>query len=133
MDPIPPSGYYYPNKFALITLDGVRSVMGQNGLNAILNLAHLSNLIDNLPPDNLEKDFDFANYSSVNLALEEMYGPRGGRGFARDQSIPFEAQAIFELIGVVSAQLIAVIFIGFFCPVICLLVLAQHLTGYSNV
>jgi predicted hydrocarbon binding protein len=82
MDPIPPSGYYYPNKFAMITLDGVKSVMGQNGLNAILNLAHLSELIDNYPPDNLEKDFDFSNYSAVNLALEEMYGPRGGRGFA---------------------------------------------------
>ncbi|HUF40298.1 MAG TPA: V4R domain-containing protein [Anaerolineales bacterium] len=82
MDPIPPSGYYYPNRFALITIDGIKSVMGQNGLNAILNLAHLSDLIDNYPSGNLEKDFDFSKYSSINLALEEMYGPRGGRGFA---------------------------------------------------
>ena len=82
MDPIPKSGYYYPNKFALITLDAFEQVMGKNGLNAILNLARLPNLIDNFPPDNLERVFDFADYCSLNLALEEMYGPRGGRGLA---------------------------------------------------
>lgn len=82
MEPIPPSGLYYPNKFALITLDAFEQVMGKNGLNAILNLAHLTHLIDNYPPDNLNKEFDFAYYTAVNLALEEMYGPRGGRGLA---------------------------------------------------
>lgn len=82
MEPIPPSGLYYPNKFALITLDAFEQVMGKNGLNAILNLAHLSHLIDNYPPDNLNKEFDFANYTAINVALEEMYGPRGGRGLA---------------------------------------------------
>ncbi len=82
MEPIPPSGYYYPNKFALITLDAFEQVMGKNGLNAILNLAHLSHLIDNYPPDNLSKEFEFADYTAINLALEEMYGPRGGRGLA---------------------------------------------------
>ncbi len=82
MEPIPPSGLYYPNKFALITLDAFEQVMGKNGLNAILNLAHLSHLIDNYPPDNLSKEFDFAYYTAINVALEEMYGPRGGRGLA---------------------------------------------------
>ncbi|HEB63924.1 MAG TPA: 4-vinyl reductase [Chloroflexi bacterium] len=82
MEPIPPSGLYYANKFALITINALEEVMGKNGLNAILNLAHLSDLIGNYPPDNLEKGFDFAQFSSINLALEEMYGPRGGRGLA---------------------------------------------------
>jgi predicted hydrocarbon binding protein len=82
MDPIPPSGYYYPNKFALITVKAFEQVMGRNGLNAILNLAHLPHLIDNYPPDNLEKNFNFSEYSMLNYALEEMYGPRGGRGLA---------------------------------------------------
>ena len=45
-------------------------------------LAHLSHLIDNYPPDNLSKEFDFAYYTAINVALEEMYGPRGGRGLA---------------------------------------------------
>ncbi len=82
MEPIPPSGLYYANKFALITINALEEVMGKNGLNAILNLAHLSDLIGNYPPDNLEKGFDFAQFSAINLALEEMYGPRGGRGLA---------------------------------------------------
>jgi predicted hydrocarbon binding protein len=82
MQPIPKSGYYYPNKIARIALMAVEDVMGKNGLNAILNLANLPELINNYPPDNLEKQFDFADFSAVQGALEEMYGPRGGRGLA---------------------------------------------------
>ena len=82
MEPIPKSGYYYPNKAARITLESLLNVMGKNGLNAILNLAHLSHLIDNFPPNNLDKEFDFADFTAINWALEEMYGPRGGRGLA---------------------------------------------------
>jgi predicted hydrocarbon binding protein len=76
------SGFYYPNKFARITVKAMEEIMGRNGLNAILNLAGLSNLVDNYPPDNLEKEFDFADFTALNVALEEMYGPRGGRGLA---------------------------------------------------
>lgn len=82
MDPIPKSEYYYANKIARITLQALEEVMGKNGLNAILNLAHLPHLIDHYPPDNLEREFNFADFSAFNLALEEMYGPRGGRGLA---------------------------------------------------
>lgn len=82
MDPIPKSGLFYANKFGKIALDALEDVMGKNGLNAILNLAHLNHLIDNFPPDNLEREFDFAYLGAINLALEEMYGPRGGRGLA---------------------------------------------------
>ncbi len=79
---IPKSGLYYPNKFARITILAMEEVMGKNGLNAILNMAGLTHLIDNYPVDNLEREFDFADYSSLHAALEEMYGPRGGRGLA---------------------------------------------------
>jgi hypothetical protein len=82
MDPIPKSEYYYANKIVLISMKALEEVMGKNGLNAILNLAHLPHLIDNYPPDNLEREFNFADFSALNLALEEMYGPRGGRGLA---------------------------------------------------
>ena len=82
MDPIPKSGYYYPNKAGRIIIESLVNVMGKNGLNAILNLAHLSNLIDHYPHDNLAREFDFADVSAINQALEEMYGPRGGRGLA---------------------------------------------------
>jgi bacteriochlorophyll 4-vinyl reductase len=83
MEPIPKAGLYYPNKIARLALGALEEVMGKNGLNAILNLANLSHLIDNPPADNLERQFDFADFSSINGALEEMYGPRGGRGLAQ--------------------------------------------------
>jgi predicted hydrocarbon binding protein len=82
MSPIPKAGLYYPSKFGLIMIKALEDVMGKNGLNAILNLAGLNIYIDNYPADNLEKSFDFADVSSINIALEEMYGPRGGRGLA---------------------------------------------------
>ena len=82
MDSATKSGFYYPNKFGLIMLEALEDVMGKNGLNAILNLANLSHLIGNFPEDNLHKGFDFSDISAINQALEEMYGPRGGRGLA---------------------------------------------------
>jgi predicted hydrocarbon binding protein len=83
MEPIPKSGLHYPNKIARLAFTALEDVMGKNGLNAILNLAGLAHLIDNLPPNNLERAFDFADFSAMNGALEEMYGPRGGRGLAQ--------------------------------------------------
>jgi hypothetical protein len=82
MDIIPPSGFYYPNKIARIFLLAMEEIMGKNGLNAVLNMAKQPNLIDNYPVDNLDKEFDFSQFSALNAALEEMYGPRGGRGLA---------------------------------------------------
>jgi len=82
MEKIPKSGYYNTNKFARIALNAYEEVMGKNGLNSILNLAGLSNLIDNYPPDNQEREFDFADYTAIHVGLEELYGARGGRGLA---------------------------------------------------
>jgi predicted hydrocarbon binding protein len=82
MSPVQKSGLYYPNKFGLITIKSLEEVMGKNGLNAILNLAGLNHYIENYPADNLDKGFDFAELSAIGVALEEMYGPRGGRGLA---------------------------------------------------
>src|SRR5690606_17309262 len=76
------SGYYYPNKFARLTIEAMEEIMGRNGLNAILNLAGLQQYVDNYPPDNLEKGFDFSDFTALNVALEDMYGPRGGGGLA---------------------------------------------------
>src|SRR5512146_1865170 len=82
MSPVQKSGFYYPNKFGLITIKSLEEVMGKNGLNAILNLAGLPNYVDHYPADNLEKGFDFVELSAIGMALEDMYGPRGGRGLA---------------------------------------------------
>ncbi len=76
------SGYYYPNKMARILLTSMEEVMGRNGLNALLNLIDMRPFMTNLPPDNLEREFDFAYISNLNRGLEDIYGPRGGRGLA---------------------------------------------------
>jgi predicted hydrocarbon binding protein len=60
----------------------MEEVMGKGGINAVLNLAKLSHLIDNYPSNNLNREIDFVDFSSVNQAIEDMYGPRGGRGLA---------------------------------------------------
>lgn len=81
-DLVPLSNYYYPNKMGRIMLTSLEEVMGRNGLNALLNLIELPQYIQNAPPDNLEREFDFAHISNINRGLEEIYGPRGGRGLA---------------------------------------------------
>lgn len=81
-DLVPMSGYYYPNRMARIMLISLEEVMGRNGLNALLNLIDMRTFITDLPPDNLEKEFDFAHFSNLNRGLEDIYGPRGGRGLA---------------------------------------------------
>jgi predicted hydrocarbon binding protein len=83
MEHIPASNWYYPNKFTRIALKAYEEIISKNGLSAILNLAGLSRLIENYPPDNLEREFNFADFTSIHIALEEMYGPRGGRGMAQ--------------------------------------------------
>ncbi len=80
MPRIESSGYYYPNRIARIYIEAMEEIMGRNGLTAVLRLASLAHLIDNYPPPDLKKGFDFADYSALNGALEEIYGPRGGRG-----------------------------------------------------
>lgn len=79
---VPKSGYYYPNKIGRIYLQAMEEVMGRNGLNALLNLTGLRPYIQELPPDNLERAFDFADFSNLNKGLDDIYGPRGGRGLA---------------------------------------------------
>lgn len=79
---VPKSGYYYPNKIGRIYLQAMEEVMGRNGLNALLNLTSLREYIQEYPPDNLERAFDFSDFSNLNQGLDDIYGPRGGRGLA---------------------------------------------------
>lgn len=71
---------YYPNKFARIYISAIEDVMGRNGVAAVLNLARLGHLIDNYPPNNLNREFSFSDFGGINQALEDMYGRRGARG-----------------------------------------------------
>jgi hypothetical protein len=84
--------YSLPNKMGRIVLLALEEVMGHNGVNAVLNLARLQNRIGDYPPNNFVKDFGFDELGQLLQALDEMYGPRGGRGLARRAG-----QACFKL------------------------------------
>jgi predicted hydrocarbon binding protein len=73
---------YYPNRMGRIILMSMEEVIGRNGINAVLNLASLSKLIENYPPDNPNLDFPFSTVSDLTKMLEQVYGPHGGRGLA---------------------------------------------------
>jgi predicted hydrocarbon binding protein len=66
-----------------IVLLALEEVMGRNGLNAILNLARLQHRIENYPANNFDKEFSFDEVAQLQRAMDEMYGPRSGRGLAR--------------------------------------------------
>jgi predicted hydrocarbon binding protein len=74
--------YYYPNTMGRIILLSLEEVLGRNGMNAVLNVSGLPHLMSNLPPDNFNLSFPFENLAAINQSLEDMYGPRGGRGVA---------------------------------------------------
>jgi predicted hydrocarbon binding protein len=77
------SQYFFSNKMGRIVLLAMEEVMGRNGVNAILNLARLQQRIENYPPNNFDKEFSFDELGQLLQALDEMYGPRGGRGLAQ--------------------------------------------------
>lgn len=76
------SGLYYTNKIVRAYLIALEEVLGVNGLKAVMNKAGLEPYIDNFPPNNLEREFDFVDFTNLNVSLEDVYGPRGGRGLA---------------------------------------------------
>lgn len=73
---------YYPNRMGRIILESMEEVVGRNGLNAVLNLAGLGELIGNYPPFDPQLEFSFKTVSGLLTQLENAYGPRGGRGLA---------------------------------------------------
>jgi hypothetical protein len=74
--------YAFPNKMGRIFLLSLEEVMGRNGVNAILNLTNMRHFYNNYPPNNFDMGFSFNEMSRLVAALDEMYGPRGGRGLA---------------------------------------------------
>lgn len=74
------SGLFYPNRFARYLLLAVGQVLSPEAAEAAFAQAGLANLLDPLPPDTLERAFDFAHLAAFSQALADLYGGRGGRG-----------------------------------------------------
>ncbi len=60
----------------------IEDALGKGSLDAVVSLAGLRDFEGQLPPDNLKRQFDFAYLAAMNIALEDMYGVRGGRSMA---------------------------------------------------
>jgi predicted hydrocarbon binding protein len=101
MESIPKSGYYFSNRYARIILKGYEEVLGRERLHSVLSRAQLEAWLAAYPPENEELEVDFADCSAINLALEELYGSRGGCGLA----IRAGRAAFNELLEVFGSQL----------------------------
>ena len=80
-DPQQPA-YFYPNKLGRIILLSMEEIIGRNGVNAVLNQAGLRSMINNYPSNDLELAVSFEAIGQMQVALEAIYGPRGGRGLS---------------------------------------------------
>ena len=77
-----PSGFYYPNRFARAYLLGMQEVLGAESYDNILDMTGLKVYLSLLPPNTMDRQFDFAYLAALNEGLEEMFGGRGGGGVA---------------------------------------------------
>jgi predicted hydrocarbon binding protein len=82
MDRIEKSGFFLPNHVVLLALNALEDVTGRNAVKAVLNLVGLSGLIDHYPPATLDKEFDFADFSTIFGGLTDLYGPRGSHALS---------------------------------------------------
>ncbi len=73
----------FPNKMGRIVLQALEETMGRTALEAVLSLARLTEWSGEFPPGNFERGFGFDALAGLLQAMEEMYGPRSGRGLAR--------------------------------------------------
>ena len=72
----------YPQKMGNIILLGTEEVIGKSGLDAVLHLGALEDAAQLARSDSDERTFSFESISRLHQSLEQLYGPRGGRGLA---------------------------------------------------
>ena len=82
MSPKKQKDFFYPNRLGRTMLIAMEEIIGRNGVNAVLNQANLRHLINNYPPDNMDRAVSFGLLSQILVTLESLYGPRAGQGLA---------------------------------------------------
>ncbi len=101
MESLSKSNYYLSNRYARIILGGYAEILGRERLARALSQAGLDAWLVDYPPDDFDQRVDFASFSALEMALEEMYGRRGGRGLA----IRAGRAAVSELLHAFGAQM----------------------------
>jgi hypothetical protein len=77
------SQLYLPNNFCRSFLEALDHLAGKNGVSTVLNLASLKKWVDAYPPDDRDKQIDFAEFAGINQSLEDLFGVKGGRSLSR--------------------------------------------------
>jgi hypothetical protein len=101
---IPDSGLFFPNNIARIYMVSMEDILGKNGLNTVLNLAGQSAFIGNYPPNNAERNFDFASFSSISGTVENVYGTNAARMMAGRAGVAVFDQVVKDLGAPVEVQ-----------------------------
>ena len=68
-----------PNVMLRNLLEAIAEVLGENGLKAVLNAAGLQRFINHYPPNDLNLGVTFADYGTVEQAVEDVVGPKGAK------------------------------------------------------
>ncbi|MCK6582818.1 MAG: 4-vinyl reductase [Anaerolineales bacterium] len=76
------ANFHYPPKMGKIILLGLEEVIGKGGVDAVLRLGALDEFLQDPPPEAGERTISFEAVSQLQQNLEQLYGPRGGRGLA---------------------------------------------------
>jgi predicted hydrocarbon binding protein len=76
------ASFFYPPKMGRIMLLGMEEIMGRAGVDAVLHLSSLENLIQDSLQLTVDRPFSFETVSLLQRTLEQVYGPHGGRGVA---------------------------------------------------
>jgi len=71
-----------PNKLGWIFFHAIEDVIGHNGVNAVLHEAQINNLLNLFPSDPIDLLFKYDQLGKIMVAIENIYGPRSGRGLA---------------------------------------------------
>ena len=78
----PGDNFHFSNKMGNIIFLAAEEVLGRSGLNAIWTLAGLSGQIPEKTQKQSKLDLTFKQFGQFQAALENYYGPQGGRGLA---------------------------------------------------
>ena len=74
--------FFYPQRMGRIIFLGMEEVIGKSGVDSVLSLAGLDEFVQNYPRSTAKLTFEFESVSLLQQTLEQVYGPRGGRGIA---------------------------------------------------
>ena len=101
MESLSNSKFYLTNRYARIILGGYEETLGRDRLARALSQARLESWLAEYPLDDLDLGVDFVSFPALDMALEEMYGRRGGCGLA----IRAGRAAVPELLHAFGAQM----------------------------